>query len=226
MKSVLVWDWPIRVLHWLMVILFLAMVITGKSEEDYLEWHVDLGYALSAVLVARIIYGFVGSYYGLFKHALTSFKHTASYLRVFVEKLKRDNNKAENELGHNPLGWLMILSLVLILSIQIVSGLFSTDDIFWYGPFYDYASEEWLSTFAKIHGILPDVLIVLVILHIAAVLLHEICFKERIVIAMIHGRKDTASSSHTPIVKTPRIGVVLSMGVGLLWFMWLLFLPN
>lgn len=228
MKRVLVWDWPIRVFHWLMVVLFLGMIITGKSEEDYLELHIDLGYVFSGVLIARIIYGFLGSYHGQFKQGLISFKKILPYTMIFFKRLKtnKSNDQSTERLGHNPLGWMMVFALIALLSIQIMSGLFSTDDIFWYGPLYDYASDDVLESFAQLHRILPDVLIALVILHISAVLLHEVCFKERLIIAMIHGRKSIGLTSDAPLVKAPRVGVVISLGVSMIWLIWLFSLPS
>jgi len=228
MKRVLVWDWPVRVFHWLMVVLFLGMIITGKSEEDYLELHIDLGYVFSGVLVARIIYGFLGSYHGRFKQGLISFKEMLPYTMIMYKKLKAKKSDDQNDekLGHNPLGWMMVFALIALLSIQVISGLFSTDDIFWYGPFYDYASDDVLVLLAQLHRISPDVLIALVILHILAVLLHEICFKERLILAMVHGRKSIRLTSDAPLITAPRLGVVVSLGVSLIWLIWLFSLPS
>ncbi|MFT2112027.1 cytochrome b/b6 domain-containing protein [Marinomonas sp. 2405UD68-3] len=228
MKRVLVWDWPIRVFHWLMVVLFLGMIITGKSEEDYLELHIDLGYVFSGVLVARIIYGFLGSYHGQFKQGLSSFKKIRLYTMVVFKSLKahKNDDQRTKRLGHNPLGWVMVFALITLLSMQLISGLFFTDDIFWYGPFYDYASDDVLELLAQLHRILPDVLIALVILHISAVLLHEVRFKEKLIIAMIHGHKPIGVTSDVPLVKTPRVGVVMSLGVSLVWLIWLFSLPS
>ncbi len=220
MKSELVWDWPIRVFHWIMVIVFSALVITGKSEGDYLELHVDLGYVLSGVLVARILYGFLGSHYGRFYQACSSIKNVFHYTSSMF------NKKTVPEVGHNPLGWLMVMALILLLVLQVVSGLFSTDDIFWYGPFYDYATDEWLSIFSYVHHYLPNALIGLSVLHIGAVIVHEVCFKERLVKAMIFGKKQVLKTDALPTVKTPRVGVTISLGVSLCWLLWLFSLPS
>jgi len=220
MKNVLVWDWPIRMLHWLMVVLFSALIVTGKSEEDYLELHINLGYALSGVLVARILYGFLGSYHGKFYHAFFRLKEVFKYSNRLL------NRTANPELGHNPLGWLMVIMMIGLLTFQIVSGLFSTDDIFWYGPFYDYATDEWISLFSYFHQILPNTLIALSVLHIGAVLIHEICFKERLIRAMVFGKKQVRTDTPGPVISTPRWGITISLIVSLCWLTWLFTLPN
>lgn len=220
MNSVLVWDWPIRVCHWLIVILFSALIVTGKSEGDYLELHVNLGYVLSSVLIARVLYGFLGSYYGRFYQAFISIKNVFNYTALIFQR------KVNPEAGHNPLGWLMVCALILLLALQVLSGLFSTDDIFWYGPFYDSATEYWLSIFSYLHHVIPNALIVLSVLHIAAVLVHEVCFKERLVKAMIFGKKQVLEADSYPIVKTPRVGVIMSLVGSLCWLLWLLSLSS
>ena len=220
MKFVLVWDWPVRVGHWLMVLLFSGLIISGKSDVVDMQWHFYLGYGLSAVLLARIVYGFCGSYHVRFAHFLQTVRQSMHYAIDLIQGNSRDL------LGHNPLGWLMVVLLLLLMGLQVISGLFYTDEVFLYGPLYDYASEVWLERFASLHQQLPDILLGLVALHVAAVLVHELCFKERIILAMLHGKKRTPMSRSVPVVSTPRWGIVISVGVSLLWLLWLYWLPS
>lgn len=215
MKQVLVWDWPVRLCHWLMAILFIGLIVTGKSEEDLIQWHFYLGYTLSGVIIIRVLYGFMGSYYAQFLRAGESIRRIPNYLSAII------SGHPPKEAGHNPLGWLMVIALLGGLTIQIISGLFFSDDLFWYGPFYDHASEDWLERFASIHRILPNVLLLLVFLHLGAVLLHELKFKERLIMAMLHGKKHIPLDASIAEVRTPRIGAVLSLLVSMGWLAWL-----
>lgn len=45
-------------------------------------------------------------------------------------------------LGHNPIGGYMVVALIGIISLQLVTGLFATDDIFTEGPLYSYVSSD------------------------------------------------------------------------------------
>lgn len=210
MKSTLVWDWPVRISHWLMVLLFTGLILTGKSDEDYTQYHFYMGYGLSSVIVARVLYGFYGSRYALFSQFVKSPRRVLSYAKSFLSGHPR------KYLGHNPLGALMVVALLLALSVQWGTGLFMSDEIFWFGPFYSLISEDLAYQFASIHHFLPNWLLGLAAIHVLAVFYHELCLKERLIDAMIHGRK---SSRIAPIfqVKTPRWGVIFSLLMGLSW---------
>jgi len=218
MKSTLVWDWPVRISHWLMVLLFTGLILTGKSDEDYIQYHFYMGYGLSSVIVARVLYGFYGSRYALFSQFVKSPKTILNYAKSLL------SGHPKKYLGHNPLGALMVVVLLLVLSVQWGTGLFTSDEIFWFGPFYSLISENLASQLASIHHFLPDWLLGLVAIHVLAVLYHELCFKERLIDAMIHGRKP---SQLTPVsqVKTPRWGVVFSLLMGLSWLAVLWMVP-
>jgi len=218
MKSVLVWDWSIRVSHWLMVLLFTGLIITGRYDRDYFDYHFYLGYGLSALVVFRLIYGFYGSRYAKFSQFL---KGPQAMLAYASDMLK---GKPKAHLGHNPVGALMVIALLLGLTLQWGSGLFTSDDLFWTGPLNVYLSDDWLSRMGWLHHVLPNILLTLVGLHICAVLYHELCLKERLVMAMIHGKKK-AKQAPAEAIKAPRWGLIFSMLIGLSWLAWLWLLP-
>ncbi|TDO98093.1 cytochrome b/b6 domain-containing protein [Marinomonas balearica] len=219
-NQTLVWDWPIRAFHWLLVIAFSVLIFTGKSEEDYFQWHFYAGYTLSALILARIFYGFVGSRYARFSQFLKGPRHVIAYLKSLLS-----GNK-EAHAGHNPIGALMVVLLIVLLSAQWITGLFSSDEVFWYGPFYESASEDTLETMAFIHHTLPDILLYLVAIHIAAVLFHELKLSERLIRAMITGRKNTEElGNDDEAARTPRIAIVICLVLSLAWLAWLISLP-
>ena len=174
-----------------------------------MQYHFYMGYGLSSVILARVIYGFLGSRYALFKQFVRAPKYTFYYVKSFLA------GSPKPYLGHNPLSALMVVVLLLSLSVQWITGLFNSDDIFWFGPFHSLVSEDIVGKLTYIHGFLPDWLLGVVGLHIVAVLYHEVCFKERLIDAMIHGRKvhDTRAKD----IKTPSWGVIFSLLMGLSW---------
>ncbi|MBJ7556683.1 cytochrome b/b6 domain-containing protein [Marinomonas spartinae] len=217
MKSELVWDWPIRVSHWLMALLFTGLIITGNEGGDWLKYHFYMGYSLSALIVARVLYGIWGSHYARFGQFVRSPKVVFSYLKGLL------TGHHEHYAGHNPIGALMVVVLFLGLSLQWLTGLFTSDQIFWFGPFNGYASDDWLDRISTIHHTLPNILLALVALHILAVLFHEIHLKERLFLAMLHGKKKGLTG---PVqVQTPRLGIVLSLVIGLAWLAVLWMMP-
>lgn len=224
MKKILVWDWPIRVMHWLIVVLFTGMIITGKSDEDYMQWHFYMGYGLSAVVIARVLYGFWGSKFARFSEFLYHPIETTRFVSTLL------TGKGRTYLGHNPVGGLMVIVLLVALSLQWITGLFNSDQVFWYGPFYEWGSNAVLETAASLHYQLPDILLALVAMHILAVLYHELRFKERLIGAMLHGKKplhhDERDIKETnPPVQTPRLGVTVALVASLAWLAWLWSLP-
>lgn len=60
MKHITVWDLPLRIFHWALVGLVIAATVSAKLGGNALEWHVRFGLAILALLVFRIIWGFVG----------------------------------------------------------------------------------------------------------------------------------------------------------------------
>ena len=219
MANIMIWDWPVRLLHWLMVLLFTGLIVTGKGDGDYMDWHFYMGYGLSAVIIARVLYGVLGSEYARFKQFLYQPQTVLRYAKGLLV------GNAKHYLGHNPVGGLMVVALLLALTLQWGSGLFISDEIFLFGPFYGAISDDWTEQLGAIHHSLPDILLILVATHILAVLYHEIRFKERLVAAMLHGKKTTHEPSAALTVKTPRIGVIVSMIVALAWLGWLWSIP-
>lgn len=218
MKTILVWDWPIRVCHWSMVLLFTGLIVTGRYQRDFFEYHFYFGYALSAVIIFRVIYGFYGSRYAKFSQFLKGPKAIYCYA---ISILKR---RPKISFGHNPVGACMVIGLLLALTFQWVSGLFTSDDVFWFGPLTDYVSYDWLDRMSFIHHTLPNILLALVGVHIVAVLYHEFCLKERLIKAMLNGKKTTKAVSNQT-VKSPRWGVIFALFIGLSWLVWLWSLP-
>ncbi|TBR42778.1 branched-chain alpha-keto acid dehydrogenase subunit E2 [Marinomonas agarivorans] len=230
MKDVLVWDWPVRLFHWLTALLFSGLVLSGKLDGNYLQHHICMGYALSGVLLARILYGILGSKYARFVNFPLHPKHIFNYFLSIV------TNKKPQYLGHNPLGSIMVIALLGLLTVQTVSGLANSDEVFWFGPLYEWVDSEWQERLAAWHSLLPDVLLILVMLHIAAVFWYEIRFNEALSKAMVVGRKKRPSSSAEPVSEgqeppkneddiisatTPKLGLVISLTTALCWLLWL-----
>ncbi len=223
MKKVLVWDWPVRVMHWLMAILFSGLIITGNIDADVMDWHFYMGYGLSAVIVARVLYGVVGSRFARFTQFIYHPIDTFKYLKTLL------TGRGKHYLGHNPVGGLMVIALLIAMTIQWLTGLFNSDEVFWFGPFYNWGSDYIWEMSASLHRQLPDVLLILIALHILAVLYHEVRFKERLIGSMIHGKKPIQNSAEHQQeegeARTPRVGVIISLLLSLAWLAWLWSIP-
>ncbi|XZG69000.1 cytochrome b/b6 domain-containing protein [Chitinibacteraceae bacterium HSL-7] len=162
-----VWDRVVRVVHWTLVSVVLANLLFTESGAPLHRWAGYLG--LSAVLL-RVIWGLVGSPYARFSQWWPAPRRVLPYLRAFRQPPRM--------LGHNPLGALMMLSLLLLVASLGVTGWMMGLDAYW--------GEAWLES---LHGTLADILAVLVMLHVAGALLESWRHRENLIAAMWHGRK-------------------------------------
>ena len=160
-----VWDNFIRVYHWSQVILLGSLWYT--AEEGLMEWHFTIAYLLMALLVTRILWGIVGSDTAKFSHFVTSPKKAISYLSTMK------SGKVSHTVGHNPAGGYMVLGLLSLLALQLITGLFSNDDILSEGPLASLVSYETSGLLTSIHHQVFDVLLGFIGLHIAAVLFYR-----------------------------------------------------
>lgn len=167
--AVPVWDRFVRLFHWSLVGCVLLNQFVVSDGETLHQW---LGYAASALVAARIVWGFVGSRHARFR----DFFPTPGRLRAHLGAL------AEGQLprhdGHNPLGALMMLALMACVLALGLSGWLQTTDRFW--------GEEWLQ---ETHEWLGDLLIALAGLHAAAAIVMGRLERTNLVKAMVTGTK-------------------------------------
>jgi len=155
-----VWDLPTRLFHWLLAVLAVAMVITGNMHGDAIEWHARIGYCVAALLLFRIVWGFVGGYWSRF----------ASFPPAPVRALHYLRANAASGPGHNPLGALSVYAMLVFFVLQVASGLFSQTKEDFAGPlsvWVSNATSHFLTGYHKNVG--QVVLIALAVLHVAAI---------------------------------------------------------
>jgi cytochrome b len=177
-----IWDVPIRVFHWLTVALFAFS--WWSAENDRLDWHMLSGYGILTLVLFRIYWGFVGSTTARFASFLKSPRAALDYLRHLPEP---SGNRAA---GHNALGgWSVALMLLLLLS-QTTLGLFAVDvDGIVAGPLDRFVSFETGRLISSWHGLVFNLLLVVVAAHIAAIGFYAIFKRENLTRAMVVGIK-------------------------------------
>ena len=178
-----VWDAPVRLFHWLLVLLFAFMFVSGNLKGDWMEWHMRSGYAILALVLFRILWGFAGSTFARF----SSFLAGPSAGIAFAGKLLA--RTPAPSAGHNPLGGWMVLALLLALLFQVGTGLFANDDILIEGPLAPLVSKALSNQLTSWHYWNTNVLLALVAVHVVAVLYHAVFMKENLIGAMFTGLK-------------------------------------
>ena len=108
-----VWDPFVRIFHWSLVGLFVLAFVTG----DETEWlHLTAGYAIAALVLLRMIWGFVGPRHARFSDFVRTPREVADYVRSAIRW------RAPRYLGHNPAGGAMIIALLAMLIGISASG--------------------------------------------------------------------------------------------------------
>ena len=155
-KIIRVWDLPIRLFHWLLVLCVVLSFITVKIGGNAMEFHALIGYCVLTLVIFRVCWGLVGSHHARFIHFVPSPKGLVNYIL----------GKTKAGLGHNPLGALSVLALLVSLGLQATTGLFANDDIAFEGPFAKYVSNDMVQFLTSIHYFNEKVLIILIALHL------------------------------------------------------------
>jgi len=179
-KIIRIWDLPIRLFHWLLLICIIVSFISVKMGGNAMEIHARAGYCVLALILFRICWGFIGSYHARFINFIPKPKKLLGYL----------SGKTRGGLGHNPLGALSVLALIFSVGVQAVTGLFANDDIAFEGPFTKYVSNSTVSFLNSIHHLNETVLIFLIALHLCAILYYYQYKGENLIKPMILGDKE------------------------------------
>lgn len=182
-QVVSVWDIPTRLFHWLLVAAVATAISTGLVGANWMEWHGRAGLAIVGLVVFRLVWGFVGNRHARFSSFVPNWRVLLGYLRGSWQGL-----------GHNPLGALSVLALLGLLTLQVGSGLFAYDEIFFAGPLAPLVS-EWLSLrLTGLHKQMSNVLFVLLGLHVVAILFYSWIKKVKLIKPMLTGFKEVPAS--------------------------------
>ncbi len=168
-RKVLVWDAPVRVFHWLMVLSFAGAYLTAESERWRLV-HVTLGYTMAGLVAFRIVWGLVGTRHARFSSFVRGPAAIAGYMRGLTQ------GRPEHHVGHNPAGALAIVAL-LGLTLVVTAAGWAT---------YNEVGGEALK---ELHEVTANAMLAIVGVHIAGVLIGTWLHQDNLIGAMLTGRK-------------------------------------
>ncbi len=183
--KVLVWDLPTRLFKWTLVVLVAMAWISNHFGGGTPLWHKWNGYAILTLVVFRVLWGFAGGTTARFATFVRAPAVVLGYARDLV------GGRVRHFLGHNPMGALMILAMLAALAAQGMLGLFSADDdrIIIEGPLAKLVSDAMVTRASRWHGMIFDLIVVLGVVHVAAVVFYRVFKKDPLIEAMITGRK-------------------------------------
>jgi cytochrome b len=213
-RAVRVWDLPTRIFHWSLLVSIVGLFITVNLGGDWMPWHFKFGYAVFTLLLFRMVWGVVGGRWSRF----TSFVYAPSTIVAYF----KGQGKPEHSVGHNPMGAASVFALLGVLALQVASGLFSDDDIAFQGPLAKFITNARVSTATWYHKeVGSNLLIVLIVLHVAAILFYVYKKKENLIRPMLHGDKHVAHDalpSRDDAASRAMAAVVLAVCAACVWW--------
>ena len=200
MKTDKVWDIFVRIFHWSLVTAIIVQLITAEAAKNA---HVYVGYFIIVLVLARILWGFVGSRHARFTDFIYSPREVMAYLKSLF------SGHPKRYIGHNPAGGAMVIALLLCLLLTTSAGL-KTLGAEGRGPLAQLPESLALKAYAdggqegadhasaqkekhiwqEIHEFLVGILIFLIVLHIVGVIVSSWLERENLILAMITGKKE------------------------------------
>ncbi len=209
-QSVKVWDAPVRLFHWSLVILFVLSAYSAFQDKfgSYADMHFYSGYTILILVTWRVFWGFWGSETARFSTFLKS------PVAAFTHLIAMIKGEPYREAGHSPLAALSVVLMLALLLAQAIMGLYASDGMIFSGPLSDDVSGRISSDMTTWHKLLGRILIGLVSLHVVAILLYALLKRVNLVGPMITGRAKHVPSAIGPALRSPWLALGLFFVAG------------
>jgi cytochrome b len=212
--TVRIWDLPTRLFHWCLVIAIPGLLLTANIGGNAMVWHFRLGYCVLALLIFRLVWGFVGGRWSRFAAFACSPTRLLRYLRT--------GGAFEDSVGHSPLGALSVFALLGVLLAQVGTGLFSDDEIAFSGPLTRWVSASVVQQATRYHADIGQYFLLgLIGLHVLAILFYVLMRRQTLVRPMIDGDKRlpaAAPSARDDTVTRTAAGALLALCAAVSWW--------
>jgi cytochrome b len=161
--TIRLWDLPVRLFHWSVVLLVPAMWATYKAGK--MDLHIKLGLALVFIVGFRILWGFLGGQTARF----TSFVKGPGAILAYLRSGRGSDGAPV--VGHNPLGALSVLGLIGLMAAQVTLGLFASDtDATYSGPLNYWVDADLAEKLTDLHEVGFNLIVLMVIIHLGAII--------------------------------------------------------
>ena len=198
--EILVWDLPVRVFHWLLVLCFVGLTLSGDSERWRLP-HVVLGTTVGGLVVFRLLWGLVGTRHARFADFVRGPRAVARYVGSMLD------GRPEHHAGHNPAGAVAIVALLVLAAVAALTGWAS----------YQELGGEWLE---EVHEGAANLMLAVVGVHLAGVLVGSWLHRENLVRAMFTGRKHAAPGEGIARAWATIAALLLLAVLAFWWWQW------
>jgi cytochrome b len=172
----LVWDLPVRLVHWLLA--SLIAFSWWSVNYHHTDWHIWSGIAILTLLIFRFLWGLFGSSTARFGHFVRGPSHVLRYIRG-----------EWSGIGHTPLGALSVVAMFAAVAVQVGLGLISQDpDGLYLGPLSGLVSSDTSDKARDLHELWFNVILGLIVLHLAAVAFYRLRLGQKLTNPMITGK--------------------------------------
>jgi cytochrome b len=179
-ESVRVWDWPLRLFHWTLVIAIAVAFLSAEEDSPLNQWHVISGWVVAILIVFRLVWGFVGGEHSRFSD-FVRLSRVGHHLRNLLRGHRQPC------LGHNPLGAMAVVVLLTLAAATVWTGAFGGD-----------GAED-------LHEVIGWTLLAVVGIHVAAVVIMSMLERENLIRAMITGNKPAIRHPGAISARPPRL---------------------
>jgi cytochrome b len=210
-EGIAVWDLPLRLFHWLLVLSVAGAYITAEMGGNLIDWHGYFGVLILGLLIFRVIWGFIGSYSARF----TTFLPTPARIAAFFDG-------RWHGIGHNPLGAISVFLLLASLLVITVTGLFANDAIAFEGSWVSLVDSSLSDSLTDWHSLVFDILTGLIALHLIAIGYYRLCKNQNLIMPMLTGKTVVENQGIKPVENTDvglqRFFTVVLVSAALTWF--------
>ncbi len=207
MRRMKVWDLPVRLFHWAIVVLIFAAWLTQYLNR--MDLHMWVGESILSLLLFRLVWGFVGSdtarFTGFLRSPMAALRHLARLPR----------REPDHEVGHNAAGGWMVLLMLALIAVQTATGLFSSDEDVTEAPLMHLISQDQSNRLSYIHDLNFKAIEAVIVLHVLAIAVYALLKRQNLLRPMVTGTKLMPGDAAAPRLVSPVWAVmVLAVAVG------------
>jgi cytochrome b len=199
LRRVRVWDLPVRIFHWSLVLLVTVALLTGfLAPEWWLPVHSAAGYGIMALLIFRFVWAVFGPEYARVVNMANAVRYLGDFLRGLAVL------RPPHYVGHNPVGAIMIFLFLAVFTALVVTGLMVEAGEEKRGPFAGIATYATGNAAKEPHEILAFLAMGMIAVHILGVLVESLLQKVNLVRGMIDGFMPLPAGWPTPSPRPAR----------------------
>lgn len=189
-----VYDPFLRFLHWWNALSIFSLMLTiwlkdfikpfDNGKEILYRYHIFIGYALTAGILLRVIWGFVGPEHAKFKNMIQ--------IKPFINLIKTRKFDNTDTWGHDKYASLLYIFVYILMLYEFFSGLYLAAKLFEMGPFTKYITfskeiTDLSHLIKEIHEVVFYISMGYLVLHVFMLIFHEVKDKYPLTQAMFSG---------------------------------------